>query len=415
MAILPPVLNFRFPLMAQRPSKKYFLFAALLFMLAGYCGAQSEAPSPWQAPGNDFAQEILSRGGSPPAVTVTFDNVSSLPSPDQETVRKIILAAFRNAGVRLVKPDFATAEVHVTFSEDWQSYVWVADIKQGPGNQVVIKKVPRLRKTDAPRTPSLTIRKGLVWQQETPLLDFYSDGQTLSLLEPGQISVYGNDSGKWRVKQTLAISHDHAWPRDLRGRMLVNGTQVTAFLPGTQCSGATSPPAMQCRASDDPWQIDQNLLAAFFSPTRNFFTGVLAGHSAGESVPAFFSAAATQNGNTREWVFAGTDGRARLFINDLNAPWATLSDWGSNIAAVQSGCGTGWQILVSFPNDLTHADAVQAMEIQSREAVSVSSPVELSGPVLAFWPGENPQTAHAVVQSLATGKYEAWNFSVGCN
>jgi hypothetical protein len=402
--------------MAEIPSRKYFLFAlAGLLLLASYCLAQPETPSPWQAVGNDFVQEILSRGGSPPAVTVTFDNISSLSSPDQETVKKIILTAFRNAGVRLVKPDFATAEVRITFSEDWQSYVWVADIKQGPGNQMVITKVPRLRKTEAPRTPSLTIRKSLVWQQETPLLDFYSDGQTLSLLEPSQISVYGNDSGKWRVKQTLAVSHDHAWPRDLRGRMLINGTQITAFLPGTLCNGSTSPPAMQCRASDDPWQIDQNFLSVFFSPTRNFFTGVLAGHSAGESVPAFFSAASTQSGNTREWVFAGTDGRARLFINDLTAPWATLSDWGSNIAAVQSGCGTGWQILVSFPNDLTHADAIQAMEVQSREAVSVSSPVELSGPVLAFWPGENPQTAHAVVQSLSTGKYEAWNFSIGCN
>jgi len=171
---------------------------------------------------------------------------------------------------------------------------------------------------------------------------------------------------------------------------------------------------MQCRASDDPWQVDQNL-AAFFSPARNFFTGVLAGHSAGETVPAFFSGVAAQNGDTRQWVFAGTDGRARLYVNHLSSPSATVNDWGSNIAAVQSACGGGWQLLITFPNDLTHADAVQAMEFQNREAISVSSTTELAGPVMAFWPGETPQTANAVVQSLTTGKYEAWSLTVACN
>lgn len=403
--------------MSESQSHSYFrcLLAALFLLMASHCFAQTEPVSVWQSPVNDFVQEILTRGGSPPAITLSFDNISSLPSSEQEVVKKLVLTAFRNAGIRLVKPDFATADIHITFSEDWQNYVWVADIRQGPGNQIVIHQIPRQQKPAASRAPLLTIRKALVWQQESPVLDFFSDGQNLFLLEPGQVSVYGTDSGKWRVKQTLAVSHDRPWPRDLRGRLQVNGTQITAYLPGTLCNGSSSPPAMQCRASDDPWQIDQNFLGAFFSPSRNFFTGVLAGRSAGESVPAFFSAAAIQSGNTREWVFAGTDGRARLFINDLTAPWATLSDWGSNLAGVQSACGAGWQVLVSFPNDLTHADAVQAMEVQSREAVSVSSPLELSGPILAFWPGENTQTAHAIVQSLISGKYEAWSLTVGCN
>jgi hypothetical protein len=190
--------------------------------------------------------------------------------------------------------------------------------------------------------------------------------------------------------------------------------QISAYLPGTLCTGTTSPPALQCRASDDPWQIDQTI-GAFFTPTKNFFTGVLAGISAGESVTPFYSAAAIQNANLRQWVFAGTDGRARLYINNLAAPVTTINDWGSNITAVQSSCGSGWQVLITFPNDLNHADAIQAMEIEGRDAVSVSSAMELSGPVLAFWPGENPQTAHAVVQSLGSSRYEAWSLSVSCN
>ena len=375
------------------------------------CAAQD----PWQSPVNDFVQEVIARGGAPSAITVSFDNISSLSGSEQDNIKRLLLAGFRNAGVRLVKAELAMEEVHITFSEDWQSYVWVAEIKQGPGSQIVIRKIPRLQKSAATRTPTLTIRRSLMWQQEAPVLDLYTDGRSVYVLEPEQVAIYANDSGKWQLRQTLAISHQRSWPRDLRGRMQVNNMQITAFLPGTLCTGTSTPPAMQCRSSDDPWQIDQNILVAFFSPARNFFTGVLAGQSAAENVPAFFSGAAIRNENARQWVFAGTDGRARIFINDLTAPWATVPDWGSNITAVQSTCGTGWQILVSFPNDLTHADALQAMEIQNREAVSVSSPVELSGPIVALWPAENPQTAHAVVQSLATGRYEVWSFTVGCN
>ena len=386
----------------------------LMLLLLSQCLAQQEAASPWQTPASEFVQAVLARAGSPAAITVSFENVSTLSSADYDALKKLLLADFRNSGVRLVKADFSQMEVQITFSEDWQSYVWVANIRQGTGSQVVIKKVVRQQKVSTPRAPTLTIKRTLVWQQEAPILDFFNDGQSLFVLEPEQLAIYANDSGQWRPRQTLAVAHERPWPRDLRGRLQVNAPQFVVYLPGTLCSGAISPPAMQCRASDDPWQIDQNL-AAFFSPARNFFTGVLAGRSAGETVPAFFSGAAMQNGDTRQWVFAGTDGRARLYINGLTTPVATIPDWGSNIAAVQSTCGTGWQVLISFPNDLSHADAVQAMEIQNREAVSVSAVTELSGPVLAFWPGENPQTVHGVVQSLAIGKYEAWNFSIACN
>jgi len=385
----------------------------LLFLLLSRCMAQQETTSLWQSSASEFVQAILSRAGSPSAITVSFENVSTLASADYDGLRKLLLANFRNSGVRLVKADFSQAEVQITFSEDWQNYIWVANIKQGTGSQVAIKKVVRQQKASTPRAPTLTIRRNMVWQQETPILDFFNDGQNLYVLEPDQIALYTSDAGQWRSRQTLAVAHERSWPRDLRGRLQISGPQIAAYLPGTLCSGAIVPPAMQCRSSDDPWQIDQNLVA-FFSPARNFFTGVLAGHSAGETVPAFFSGAAMQNGGARQWVFAGTDGRARLFLNGLTAPVSTIPDWGSNIVAVQSSCGTGWQILISFPNDLNHADAVQAMEIQNREAISVSAATELSGPLLAFWPGENPQIAHAVVESLTTGKYEAWSFSIAC-
>jgi hypothetical protein len=144
-------------------------------------------------------------------------------------------------------------------------------------------------------------------------------------------------------------------------------------------------------------------------------TGVLAGATAGESVAPFFSAASVQNGSSRQWVFAGTDGRSRIFLNDLSTAAIIVNDWGSNLAGVQSGCGSGWQILATAPGDLNHPDSVQAFEIEGRHDEPVSSLIDLDGPMMAFWPGESSQIAHGVVQSLTTGKFEAWNMSVTCN
>lgn len=382
--------------------------------LAVSCLAQQEAPSPWQAATDDLVQQVLSRAGSPSAINVNFANLSSLSAADQSSIRQLITTDFRNAGVRLVKADFAQAQVDITFSEDWQNYVWVAEIKQGPGSQMVIRNVPRPQKAIGSRSPMMSIKRNLIWQQDSSILDFHTDGDNLLVLEPGQVSLFGKDDNKWRAKQTLAISHDHSWPRDLRGKVAVSGFQISVFLPGTFCTGTTTPPAIQCRASDDPWQIDQGGLAAFFSPTRNFFTGVLAGRSAGESVPPFFSAAAMQNGS-RMAVFAGTDGRARIFQNNLATAAIVVNDWGSNLTAVHAGCGNGWQVLATTPGDLNRADSVQAFEIEGHQQSAVSPALDMGGPVLALWPGENSQTAHAVVQSLTTGKYEAWTLVVSCN
>jgi hypothetical protein len=385
--------------------------AILLLLLPLAAGAQDVPQA-----AHEFVQQILSRTGSPSAIAVSFQNLSTLPPEMQEAAQNAIFIAFRNANVRLVKPEQSMAEVQITFSEDWQGGVWIASVQQGSSSQVVIKKIPRPQRAAASRAPLLTLRKAAVWQQEGPILDFFQDNQNLLVLEPGQLSLYASDAGQWRPRQTLAIPHQNPWPRDLRGRLEVRNGRIDAFLPGTRCTGPLSPPSLDCRASDDPWPIDGGV-TAFFSPRRNFFTGLLAGQSAGASVPPFFSAAAWQAGDQRLWLFTGTDGRARLFQNDLGgSPAAIYNGWGSTLAAVHSICGSGWQLLVSAPTDMVHPDSVQAVEIAGREALPVSAPVELSGAVEALWPSGNfSQVVNGVVESQATGKYEAFTLTIICN
>ncbi|MGC2697583.1 MAG: hypothetical protein WA738_17485 [Candidatus Angelobacter sp.] len=388
--------------------------AIFLLLQAARLSAQQETQlAPTAA--NEFVQQILSRSGSPSAVAVTFQNISSLPQDRQDAAQNAIFTGFQNANVRVVKPEQAVAEVQITFSEDWQGYVWIAAIKQGSSSQMVIKNIARQQRAPSARTPSITVRKIPVWQQDTQILDFFQDNQNLLILEPGQLSLYVNDSGQWRPRQTLGIPHQHPWPRDLRGRLEVRGGQITAYLPGTRCGGTVSPPLLDCRESDDPWPVDSGLVA-FFSSRRNFFGGLLAGQSAGASVAPFFSGASWQSGDQRMWLFAGTDGRARLFQNDLASPAAVFNGWGSTVAAVHSSCGSGWQLLTSAPADMVRPDSVQTVEIAGREALPVSVPVDLSGAVEALWTaGNNNQLVNGVMQSQVTGRYEAFILTVSCN
>jgi hypothetical protein len=391
-------------------------YLCAFLLLAAMCAQapQSGQPAPVAAAA-DLVQQVLARSGSPATVSVSFQNISVLPTDLQESVQNALFTAFRNAGVRLVQPEMTQVHVEITFAEDLQGYLWVAAIQQGTSKKVVMKKVARAERLMSSRAPQLTLRKNPVWQQDGPILDFHMDHQNLALLESSQISIYVNDNGQWRPRYTLAITHAQPWPRDLRGRLQVNGSQFTAFLPGTRCTGSLSSPNLDCRASDDPWQLDQGATVAFFSPRRNFFTGLLAGPNAGASVIPFFSAAAWQNGDYHQWVFAGTDGRARLYQNELSAPAAMFTSWGSSVAAIHSGCGQGWQVLVSSPADSVHADSVLAVEIAGREALPVSSPVELSGAVQALWTtGKNSETVNAVMQSPESGKYEAFTLTVSC-
>ena len=388
-------------------------FCAVLLLLPVLAVAQQE--SPLAAAANEFVQQILSRSGSASSIAVSFQNVASLSPENQQSAENAILHAFHGANVRVVKPEQAIAEVQIAFSEDWQGSVWIATLQQGSSSQVVIKKMPRPQRPVSSRATTLTLRKVPVWQQETEILDFFADNQNLLVLEPGQLAIYSSDSGQWRLRQTLAIPHQQPWPRDLRGKLEVHSGHVEAFLPGTRCTGALSPPALDCRSSDDPWPIDSGLVA-FFSPRRNFFTGLIAGQSAGASVNPFFSAAAWQTGDQRQWIFTGTDGRARLFQNDLATAVSTYSGWGSTLAAVHSTCGSGWQLLVSSPADTTHPDTVQAIEIAGREALPVSAPLELSGSIAALWTGGNyNQIVNGVARSQATGKYEAFTLTAICN
>lgn len=177
------------------------------------------------------------------------------------------------------------------------------------------------------------------------------------------------------------------------------------------------PLAIACRDGDDPWPLaaGESKQSAFFAPTRNFFTGGLApGIGKQASVAPFFSAVPLPRKGYTLWAFAGVD--RRLHLHDgVNELVVAAAGWGSAIAAVKSGCGTGWQVLASGEQDWRSQDTVRAVEIADREPAVVSQPLELPGPVTEMWTAADGRSVTAIVRNLRSGRYEAYTLSIACS
>jgi hypothetical protein len=366
-----------------------------------------------------FAEKIISVTGPGP-LSLEVENHSSLNQAEVEAVQRGLVAGLANFGGRVVNGDPAAAAVRVSLSEDLRNYVWIAEIRPGASDSsVAIISTPRLKMNVSPlEGGSLAIRKTLLWSSQDQILDvaeIAANPARVVVLYPEQVTIYQSQGGKWQAEQSVAVAHSQPWPRDLRGRLAPRKDRLfDAYLPGVFCQSTSSLPlGVTCRQSDDPWPLggEQLPLSGFFAPAKNYFTGALSpGIGTQRSAPAFYSAAAAPRSPVPLWLFAAVDGSVHLL--DGTADQTTISGWGSDIASVRSGCGSGWQVLASSPNGAD--DAVRAFEIRDRETVPATQPVSLSGSVSALWPASDGTSAIAVSHNREMGTYEAYRLTITC-
>lgn len=391
----------------------------ILLALLSTAGALA---SDWQIPASQLAQRIAGITG-PGAVSITIINRSTLSSSDADDIRRRLLTELSLFGVQSAPSERAASSVEVSLSENIQNYLWIAEIHQGTSEPVVVMvSVPGAIKQSAPASATpLSIQKTLLWSDDNRILDtavVNGNPQHLIVLEPETIVLLRLQNGQWQIEQSLRLVHVRPWPRDLRGHLVLRKDHLfDAYLPGVLCrSGATSPLAVTCDDSDDPWPLSSSPseLNAFFSSSRNFFTGALSpGIQKQTMAPAFYSAAPLPREKYTLWVFAAVDGQVHL-MDGVGDQSLSQLHWGSDIATVRSGCGPGWQLLVTSHEDES-SDSVRAFEGPDREPILVSSPAEFSGSITAFWTDAESTSATAVVQNSATGKYEAYRLSIDCH
>ena len=427
---------------AKRTARCASIFWLQMLVMLG-CALPVHAAD-WSGPEQQLARKIVALTG-PGAVALTAENRSSLSRRDSEIIQNGLRSALESAGIRFVKTEQAAATVSITLSENESSYVWVAEVWQGAGdNSVVMISTPRPAGFTANRDAvPMTLRKALLWTQNDPILDVavLEEGATpthIAVLDPDNVTLYRMQGAKWQLEQALAIAHTIPWPRDLRGRLVpAKDHLLDVYLPGVVCHTAGSPPALNCRESDDPWPLISGSVnggamsvfpssgigngastvvpqtRAFFASTRNFFTGALT-PAIGKftDVPKFYSAAILPREKYALWLFAATDGQVHM-VDGVSDQIARLG-WGSDLTSVKTSCGAGWQILATSSGDQA-ADSMRAYEFPDRDPVAVSAAIDFSGPITALWTESKGDTAVAVARDRETGSYEAFRLAMVCS
>jgi hypothetical protein len=404
-------------MLSPRFSSLGALCAALALLLHPWPGTAWAAD--WDSSEQQLATKIIAVTGSGPAA-MEINNRSSLGPNDVDDIRRGLTAELSSRGLKWASADSAAFSIEVSLSENVQQYVWVAEVRKGASDPTVLMvSTSRSNAGPARDTAGSTLRKTLLWSSDTQILDAVVVGpQRMAVLYPGQLQFYRLQTDRWVEDQSFPVPHSRVWPRDLRGRLVLNKDRsVEAHLPGIVCqSSVVGPLSVSCREDDDPWPIgtDQYSLKAFFAQSRNFFTGVLSPGIGNQSAfPPFYSAAPAPPDHGTRWAVAAVDGRIHILDSgsDLVAP---KLNWGSDIAAIKSSCGLRWQILATDSGS-TGEDAVRAYEMPGRDAIAVGQAVSFPGSITSLWTAPEDNGAVAVAHNSETGKYEAYLLTMACS
>jgi hypothetical protein len=312
--------------------------------------------------GEDAARRLLARLPKGP-VALTWQNLSTVPADEADRVKRLIEGGVENAAG-------SADALRVTLSENPRGYLVVAE---GGRNNVWIETWPK--PAAKIEKPAYHLVRTLLWEQPSPILDIAVDGDRLYVLEPMRVA------GK-NVRPT-ALALPRPMPRDPRGRIEVTGPEaVRILLPGVRCSGPLS--KLPCNIAREPW-----IVAA-----RNYFEGAR----------GRFYTSAEADGVVLQ---AETDGRTRVYPGTSSDALRVIEGWGSEIAAIESGCGA--QVLASL-----ETDQLQAFQFTGGAIRATTVPLVLDGPVTAVWPSEKRDQVTVIAYNRTTGNYEASRVAVSC-
>jgi hypothetical protein len=407
----------------MRASRRRFLLAFLfpfvfLLLAAPSCSAQDLT-----AAARALGRQIVVSVGVEKRVVLKVQNLSNLSPAVIEQARAALEAELQSQQLRLTDEPEVDATLRVTFSENVENYLLVAEIVRPDSAEVAIVETPR---TDAaPATPVeiLPLEKTLLLEQAEQILDVAvlagEDARPAAMLvlEPARVALYGREGARWQFRQAVPITRGWPWPRDLRGRLHVDQAAFRAFLPGTTCNGTTAPTlALECRAAAEAWPVRagaRQLGSAEFSVQQNFFTGKVS-RQPGEvaEFPPFFTAATIEEQGAWLWLLAGVDGR--VYVQKEKMPPAVLRvAWGSDIASLHSACG-GWLVLAAQSSSSGERAAVTAFRYAGGRFVPASRPIEWPGTITALWPAANGSTTIVVSRNPETRINEAYSLSISC-
>ena len=421
------------------PTKRMCLLAILGAMLVR--PLLSAPPSAWEKPAAELADQIAAILG-PGQAHLTIRNLSTIPTDEIPTIRRLLTQDLKAHGVVMAGAESANT-IRVTLSESARERMLVAEVGEGTQSQVAVVDLGPIATQTATTQERMELHKeidlsavalanGTTLSSDDPVMALVEAGARLFVLRKDSVMVFARNADHGRtVEASLALDLKRPMPRDARGVLIAaaDGNGFTAFIPGTECSGAFSPPAetaalphngwtVNCHASDDPWPIAVDAsgapqLKAFYNSARDYFTGVVS-PSVGVDLPPFYAAAMLpRSAGNAALLVGGIDGRVQMVENGSLRVVTGTRDWGSDFAVLRSGCGAGVQVIASSSGEAT-SDSLRAYELPALEAVPASAPLAIDGTVTALWTAPDGKSVLAVVRNAAN-QYEVDRVTALCN
>jgi hypothetical protein len=392
------------------------------------------APGPWDQPAADLADQIAAILG-PGQARLIIRNLSTLPIDEIPAIRLLLEQDLKAHGVLASGAESANT-IRVTLSENLLERLWVAEIVEGTETRVVMVHVNPGTVQPVQPASGLTLRKQPMLTASDRVVAALEIPDGLVAIEPEEIVIYAQTPGGLHEEKRFGIGQKRALARDPRGVIVASdGSGFEAYISGMACSGSYTPaqPAgewtVHCSESDDPWPILRGpvlegptlqsgaangsiSIKAFYNAARDNFTGIVT-PSVDVDLPPFYSAALLPRSDGAGLVIDGIDGKVQIAESGALKPVAGTRDWGSDFAALNSGCGAGSQIVASGSGEAV-SDSLRAYELPRQEAVPVSAPLAVGGTVMALWSAPDGKSIFAVIENAAN-QYEVDRVSALCN
>ncbi len=412
----------------------------LLVMVASALTAQaaSVAASEWEQPAAALAEQIAALLG-PGQAHLTLHNLSKIPDDQIPAIRTLLEQDLKTHGVLVSGAESANG-IRVTLSENLRERLWVAEVVEGEETRVVMVHVEPGAAQQQASTGEVTLHRQSVLTTTAPVLAALEVADSFVVVEAEEIVIYTHSAEGWRELNRVGIGQRGSLVRDARGVIFPSpdGQGFDASVAGMACSGTRQQAGPQsnwtihCRESDDPWfltpppgdagiasteNVSVTPIRAFYNAARNYFTGVTT-PSLGVDPPPFYTIAIVPHLDRYALLFNGIDGKMQLVDDGALKPVSGTRDWGSDFAAIRSGCGAGTQIVASGSGEAI-ADSLRAYELPAEEAIPASAPLAMDGTVTALWTALDGKSVFAVVRKLSgqsrADTYEVDRVSANCN
>jgi hypothetical protein len=338
------------------------------------------------------------------SVTCEARNLSSLKEAEFLSFAAAFQKELQNRDVKIVKSE-GGASVLLTLSETVDGYTGVVGVQRGESSYVLMESLAgELKSGSGEAGTTMGLQKELMFSQEEPLVDadiFRYEPKYLNTLGKQLWAFYEWKQDKWELFRSRILPRKRIPSRDLRGVVRYSIDATAALFPGEVCRTGIhlpwecEPNKVHLRPSSVDWELIED-----------------------KKLPPWLSAAQFEIDGQDALVITGEDGMARVYSQGSEAI-ATVPGWGSEIASTHSGCGKGWQILVTGKGDWGTPDSLTAMEFDREKLTRVSESIDLPGPIISLHQTTSDKIpdrdmAIAVVHNLHTGFYEIYRITISC-